>query len=117
MTKKYLSARTRTKHTYAFYKERRNNPQWRDDFIQVRSQRRKALFIQTIVILIIIVGGEVYQQRNHLQIRRLQLDIIVAMKNKHRLVNLVIVWHQQSHQTTIMIQRHLQQWQMMTLII
>lgn len=60
MTKKYLSARTRTKHTYAFYKERWNNPQWRDDFIQVRSQRRKALFIQTIVILIIIAGGAVY---------------------------------------------------------
>lgn len=60
MTKKYLSARTRTKHTYAFYKERRNNPQWHDDFIQVRSQRRKALFIQTIVILIIIAGGAVY---------------------------------------------------------
>lgn len=58
MVKKYLSQSTRTKHTYEFYKERRDNPQWQDDFLKVRSMRRRNLIIQTIVgIVVISVGG------------------------------------------------------------
>ncbi|QAR35894.1 hypothetical protein [Latilactobacillus curvatus] len=60
MARKYLSTSTRTKHTYAFYKERRDNPQWHDDFIQVRSQRRKELIIEVIVSLTIVVVGAGY---------------------------------------------------------
>ncbi|WP_208422249.1 hypothetical protein [Latilactobacillus fragifolii] len=69
MVKKYLSTRTRTKHTYAFYKERRNNPQWHDDFIQVRSQRRKGIAVEIIISLgVLLIGGIFFSQRDHANI-------------------------------------------------
>ncbi|MSD84185.1 hypothetical protein GKC32_06550 [Lactobacillus curvatus] len=60
MAKKYLSKWTRTKHTYEFYKQRRNSPQWRDDFLAVRSKRRTEIAIQAFVILLIVAGGAFY---------------------------------------------------------
>ncbi|MHC9536675.1 hypothetical protein ACVQ8P_02610 [Dellaglioa sp. BT-FLS60] len=54
MAKKYLSDRTRTGHTYEFYKDRQNNPQWRDDFLRVRATRRRNIVIQLFVGIIII---------------------------------------------------------------
>lgn len=60
MAKKYLSKRTRTKHTYEFYKQRRNSPQWRDDFLEVRKKRRIEIAIQALIILLIVVGGVFY---------------------------------------------------------
>ncbi|QFP78791.1 hypothetical protein [Latilactobacillus graminis] len=60
MARKYLSKSTRTKHTYEFYKERRDNPQWRADFLEVRSKRRIEIAIQAFVILVIVAGGGFY---------------------------------------------------------
>lgn len=60
MAKKYLSKRTRTKHTYEFYKQRRNSPQWRDDFLEVRKKRRTEIAIQAFVILLIVASGAFY---------------------------------------------------------
>ncbi|MHC9532946.1 hypothetical protein ACVPPR_05945 [Dellaglioa sp. L3N] len=54
MAKKYLSDRTRTGHTYEFYKDRQNNPQWRDDFLRVRATRRRNIVIQLFVGIIVI---------------------------------------------------------------
>lgn len=33
---KYSSQRTRTQHTYEFFKERQNDPAWRDDFYEFK---------------------------------------------------------------------------------
>lgn len=54
MAKTYLSKGTRTKHTYEFYKDRQDNPQWRDDFLRVRSIRRRNLAIQLLLGIIIL---------------------------------------------------------------
>lgn len=60
MTRKYLSKRTRTKHTYEFYKQRRDNPQWRDEFLEVRKKRRIEITIQAFIILTVVAGGALY---------------------------------------------------------
>lgn len=38
---KYSSQRTRTQHTYEFFKERQNDPAWRDDFLRIQAIRRR----------------------------------------------------------------------------
>lgn len=54
MAKKYLSNQTRTSHTYEFYKDRQDNPKWRDDFLNVRAIRRRNIIIQSFFGLIIL---------------------------------------------------------------
>jgi hypothetical protein len=56
MVKKYLSRQTRSAHTYQFYKERRDDPRWHDDFLKIRTKRRIRAFTQ-IAILSLLIGG------------------------------------------------------------
>lgn len=63
MARKYLSKRTQTKHTYEFYKERRNSSQWRDDFLEVRSKRRIEIAIEIFVVLLVVVVGMLYSSK------------------------------------------------------
>lgn len=64
MAKTYFSRRSRTQHTYRFYKERRYEPEWKDDFVRVRRLRlRRGAFKVTgllIVILVFLVGWSSY---------------------------------------------------------
>ncbi|AUJ29096.1 hypothetical protein [Liquorilactobacillus hordei] len=55
--KTYPSKRTRSQHTYAFYKERRDDPAWREDYLRVRAIRQRALIIEVMLgILVIAIG-------------------------------------------------------------
>lgn len=55
MAKTYLSNKTRAQHTYAFFKNRKNDPDWHDEFIRIRGIRRREKLIQTVIGLITIV--------------------------------------------------------------
>ncbi|GKT04695.1 hypothetical protein [Furfurilactobacillus entadae] len=50
MAKKYFSSVTRSQHTYAFFKERQDDPKWHADFIRIRSMRRKKIMINASII-------------------------------------------------------------------
>lgn len=54
MAKKYHGRHSRPKHTYQFYKERQNDPKWRNDFIEARSKRRKSIVVKSLAVLIVI---------------------------------------------------------------
>ncbi|WP_409022290.1 hypothetical protein ACE83Q_01030 [Dellaglioa sp. P0083] len=54
MAKTYLSKGTRTKHTYEFYKDRQDNPQWRDDFLRVRLIRRRMIILRLLFVILVI---------------------------------------------------------------
>ncbi|BDR55506.1 hypothetical protein [Xylocopilactobacillus apis] len=57
MARLYSNNRTGSKHTYRFYKERRDDPRWHDDFIEVRSLRRKErLFASLVFLLVLLIG-------------------------------------------------------------
>ncbi|BDR60959.1 hypothetical protein [Lactobacillus xylocopicola] len=63
MAKKYLSQHSRTRHTYQFFKERRNDPKWHDDYLRIRSLRLRLFLIQgMVVILLAIIGGAFLKQ-------------------------------------------------------
>lgn len=53
MTKKYLSKHTRSRHTYAFFRDRQSDPKWRDEFLEVRSMRRRSLAVKGVVTIIL----------------------------------------------------------------
>lgn len=55
MAKTYLSNKTRAQHTYAFFKNRKDDPEWHDEFIRIRGIRRREKLIQTVIGLITIV--------------------------------------------------------------
>jgi len=47
--KKYISQRTRTTHTYSFYRQRRNDPNWRADYLEARTQRQRHILFTLII--------------------------------------------------------------------
>lgn len=55
MAKTYLSNKTRAQHTYAFFKNRKDDPEWHDEFIRIRGIRRREKLVQTVIGLITIV--------------------------------------------------------------
>ena len=57
--KKYISRRTRTMHTYSFYRQRRNDPNWRADYLEARTQRQRHILVTLIVILALMLVGVV----------------------------------------------------------
>lgn len=61
MAKKYFSSATRSRHTYTFFKERQNEPKWRNDFLEIRRLRRRALakkffFLVLFILLLFALG-------------------------------------------------------------
>lgn len=46
----FKSKRNHTRHTYKFYKNRKNDPKWRADYLSVR----RILFIENTITLIVI---------------------------------------------------------------
>lgn len=65
MVKKYYSQHSRTKHTYQFYKDRQNDPKWRNDFIEARSKRRKSIAIKSLAVLLVICIAAFFTFRQH----------------------------------------------------
>ncbi|TBX38725.1 hypothetical protein EUZ87_13040 [Lactiplantibacillus paraplantarum] len=55
--KKYISQRTRTTHTYSFYRQRRNDPNWRADYLEARTQRQRHILVTLIIILALMLFG------------------------------------------------------------
>lgn len=51
--KKYSSKKTRKKHTYKFYKDRKNDPQWRDAYLIARKKRKKIIIFSTSMLMLI----------------------------------------------------------------
>ncbi|WP_317759785.1 hypothetical protein [Liquorilactobacillus mali] len=39
--KKYSSQKTRSQHTYQFFKDRRNDPAWQEEFLRVKTIQRR----------------------------------------------------------------------------
>ncbi|MBA1393805.1 hypothetical protein EQ500_07990 [Lactobacillus sp. XV13L] len=64
MAKKYMSQHTRTRHTYRFFKERRNDPRWHDDYVRVHSLRTRSLVIQAVLLTMLITVGYLFWQHN-----------------------------------------------------
>ena len=60
MSKMYFSYHSRVPHTYRFYKKRRSEPEWKDDFIRIRKLRLKRGIFKCagliLVSLIVIIG-------------------------------------------------------------
>ncbi|MFT8633619.1 MAG: hypothetical protein ABF741_12065 [Liquorilactobacillus ghanensis] len=54
MAKKYHGRHSRPKHTYQFYKERQNDPKWKNDFIEARSKQRKSIVVKSLAVLTVI---------------------------------------------------------------
>lgn len=68
--KTYPNKRTRSQHTYDFYKERQNDTSWRDDYLRVKSIRQRTIIVEiTIGIIIVFVGifvfNELQKQTTH----------------------------------------------------
>lgn len=62
--KKYISQRTRATHTYSFYRQRRNDPNWRADYLAARVCRQRHILISLIIILVLILIGVIgYRNR------------------------------------------------------
>lgn len=55
MAKTYFSNKTRAQHTYTFFKDRRDDPEWHDEFVRIRIIRRREKLVQTIFGLIIVL--------------------------------------------------------------
>jgi len=70
--KTYLSQKTRSRHTYDFYKARRNDPEWQADFWRIRYIRRRNTLLQLVFILVLLALGAFayngYRKTNHNQI-------------------------------------------------
>lgn len=60
MAKKYLSTKTRTKHTYNFYKERRNAPIWKGDYLRIKAIRQRNLVLGLLIICVIAIVVSFY---------------------------------------------------------
>lgn len=60
MSKKYFSEHTRSKHTYQFFKDRRNDPKWHDEYLEVRAQRNRSILINSILGVAVLVIGTVW---------------------------------------------------------
>ncbi|TYC48449.1 hypothetical protein ESZ50_08795 [Weissella muntiaci] len=59
MAKKYLSSKTRTSHTFEFYRDRQDDPNWRDDYLRIKAIRRHDFFVSMLagfVVLVIVFG-------------------------------------------------------------
>lgn len=57
MKRTYESARTGSRHTYQFYKDRQNDPRWQEDFILVRKTRRLENALMIVIALIVFTLG------------------------------------------------------------
>ncbi|MGV0168559.1 DUF6287 domain-containing protein [Furfurilactobacillus sp. WILCCON 0119] len=57
MAKKYFGGTTRSPHTYEFFKQRRDDPNWQADFYVIRAQRRRRAVITTMVVVALVVVG------------------------------------------------------------
>jgi len=70
--KTYLSEKTRSQHTYAFFKARRNDPEWQADFWRIRYIRRRNTLLQLVFILVLLALGAFayngYRKTNHNQL-------------------------------------------------
>ncbi|BDR59164.1 hypothetical protein [Xylocopilactobacillus apicola] len=44
-------------HSYEFYQERKNDPMWHDDFIEVRRIKRRTSLVEAIVVVALVVFG------------------------------------------------------------
>ncbi|MCT6821966.1 MAG: hypothetical protein M3Z91_03295 [Lactobacillus apis] len=53
MARKYFSEHTRAKHTYQFFKDRRNDPKWHDEYLAVRSKRNRTIAIEGILLVVL----------------------------------------------------------------
>ncbi|MCP0887035.1 hypothetical protein LB941_06765 [Ligilactobacillus sp. WILCCON 0076] len=53
--KKYSSQKTRAQHTYQFFKDRRNDPAWQEDFFRVKAIRRRNFILKVGLILCILL--------------------------------------------------------------
>lgn len=61
--KKYSSQKTRSLHTYQFFKDRRNDPAWQEDFLHVKAIRRRNFILKTnLSIIILLIALIVYHQ-------------------------------------------------------
>ncbi|MFT8425012.1 MAG: hypothetical protein ABF682_04050 [Liquorilactobacillus sp.] len=68
--KTYPSKRTRSQHTYTFYKERRTDPAWREDYLRVRSIRQRTFIIEIALGIIFIFAGILIFNESQKQITR-----------------------------------------------
>jgi len=70
--KTYLSEKTRSQHTYAFFKARRNDPEWQADFWRIKYIRRRNTLLQLVFILVLLALGAFayngYRKTNHNQL-------------------------------------------------
>lgn len=73
MAKTYFSNKTRAQHTYTFFKDRRDDPEWHDEFVRIRRIRRREKLVQTafglIIVLVLFVawhGYKVVTSKNNL---------------------------------------------------
>ena len=55
MAKKYMSEHTRAKHSYKFFKERRNDPEWQEEFYEVRRLHWRSIFIKSIITVVLVI--------------------------------------------------------------
>lgn len=60
--KKYSSQKTRSQHTYQFFKDRRNDPAWHADFLRVRTIRRRNFILKSgLSLLILLIGFTIFK--------------------------------------------------------
>lgn len=64
MARTYPNDRTGARHTYKFYKQRRNDSKWHDTFIEVRSIRRwETFFTIVILVLLLLIGLVIFRDK------------------------------------------------------
>lgn len=113
MAKKYMSEHTRAKHSYKFFKERRNDPEWQEEFYEVRRLHWRSIFIKSIitVVLVIVFGimhhytftiaTPVIVKKNRLHLRRLVAPSLIVLarpyKSNTRLIRKATHQYQASH--------------------
>lgn len=66
----YYSQRTRAAHTYDFYWQRQNDPQWRDDFLRITAQRkreRRKHYRNNLIGTVIIIAAILFAYPRYLK--------------------------------------------------
>lgn len=78
MAKKYLSNETQTKHTYDFYKERRNDPYWENDYLRIKAIRQRNMILASLLVLVIAASFLFYSIYNN--DKSVERNTTIAMK-------------------------------------